>query len=311
MPSISQAVSHLPELQHLFQRPSFTANTNQFQARSQTLTNTNLSVVTAEGDRVSLSAGSEVKTSIGTYTFQGFVDGQAASLQTQQFSTSTQKNFHLLVEGDLNEQEQADIQEFLQSAQKILQELTTGNIQDATTTVASLGKLDTLSQAALFVRQSTSVSVATQSTRLAVQEDPGRTESSKGRSSFKSEPTSSLEQILQKLREAQEQSQLDPETLVSRLPKLATTLLQSLKDESDSTDSSPSILKQIQKVFLDSLLESTDNFQVEQDIDSPLTNQANSTNPAFSIREQEKLNSRLLQPKIIADQTNPPGIQPT
>ena len=272
MSSISQAVNHFPNFQQLSQPSPFTTSTNQLQFRSQSQTSTSFSFVTAEGDRVSLSSGSKENTSLDTYTFQGFADGRAASFQSQQLSTSLEKNFNLLIEGDLNEQEQADIQEFLNSAKTILQELGEGNTEAATQAAVSLGNLESLSQAALFVRQSTSVSVTSQTTRVAVQEDPESHEVPRERSNSGPGRAGTLDRLLEKIRNAQEKFQLDPEKLLERLPKLAARLVDSLNRGSEFQDSGPSIFLQIQKEFLESILQSNKDLKALQDSKNPLAN---------------------------------------
>ena len=100
MSAISNAVSHFPDFQNLFKVPtSFTTQTNQLQARTHTSTSTNFNLVTAEGDRISLSTGTQVNTSFQSYTAQGLLEGQAVNFQSQQFSSSIQSDFQLLVEG--------------------------------------------------------------------------------------------------------------------------------------------------------------------------------------------------------------------
>ena len=85
MSSISNILSQFPDFRNLSSGTPLSVKTQQFQAQAQTSTNTNLNFVTAEGDRVSLSTGSAVTASFGTYTFQGVAEGQAVTLQSQQF----------------------------------------------------------------------------------------------------------------------------------------------------------------------------------------------------------------------------------
>ncbi len=309
MSSISQAVNHFPNFQQLSQPASFTTSTNQLQFRSQTQASTNFSFVTAEGDRVTLSSGSKENTSLDTYTFQGFADGQAVSFQGQHFSSSIEEHFNLLVEGDLNEQEQADIQEFLTSAKTILQELREGNTEEATQAVASLGNLETLSQAALFVRHSTSVSVATQSTRVAVQDVPESDKGSTRRSHSEPAQGGTLARLLERIRNAQEQFHLDPEKLLERLPKLATRLVDSLKRDADeSQDSPPSILQQIQKEFLESILQSTRDSKDLQEPSNPLANNPSQTRENEIKDNESKPRTATTQPESTSSNPETPRI---
>ncbi|WP_447969046.1 hypothetical protein [Nitrospira sp. M1] len=286
MSSLAQVGSSFPNIQQNSTPPSFTATSNQLHARSRSLNTTNFTFVTAEGDRVSLSSASEVNTSFGTYTFQGLSNDQKVSIQGQQFSTSIQQHFNLLVEGDLNEQEQADIQAFLTSAQNILQELEQGRTEKATNAAVSLAKLETLSHAALFVRQSTSVSLATQSTRVAIPGGAGLHERARAGDQANLEEINALEYILGKLQKAQELFQLDPEQLGNRFPTFVTTLLKSLENDSDPTDSPPTLLEQFQKKILEALLEPPEHLKDQTQTIEPPTDQSNLINPTSLLNNE-------------------------
>ncbi|GJL53467.1 MAG: hypothetical protein NPIRA02_05990 [Nitrospirales bacterium] len=283
MSSLAQVGNPLPDILQHSTLPSFTATSNQFHARSQSLSSANFTFVTSEGDRVSLSSASEVNTSFGTYTFQGLSNDRSVSVQGQHVSTSSQKHFNLLVEGDLNEQEHADIQAFLQSAHTILQALQHDNTEEATHAVASLAKLETLSHAALFVRQSTTASLATQSTRVAIPGKIGSHEHEGVREQANLQRINSLEHIVGRLQKVRENVQISPEQLRNQFPTIVTTLLTSLADNPEPTNSPPTLVEQLQKQFLESLLEAVEHDVLSQ-TPSPLTEQSNVKNqgPLFN-----------------------------
>ena len=189
--------------------------------------------------------------------------------------------FNYWSKGDLNEQERADIQEFLKSAKTIFEELANGNSEEATKAAATLINLDTLSQAALFVRQSTTVSVATQSTSLAALDGTGLVNGIGQPSPSRPEGSNALDQILNRLRETQDRFRIDQEQLLTRLPRLATTLLQTLKEDSEAQDSDEplSILEQIRKEFIDSLLASTQSPKPDQNAEPSLEDSTHSATP--------------------------------
>jgi len=275
MSSITNILSQFPDFQQLSSNTSFAAKTQQFQAQAQTSTSTNVNFITAEGDRVSLSAGSEVNASFGTYTFQGLAKGQAVNLQSQEFSTSIRSDFNLLVEGDLNEQEQADIQAFLQSAQDLLKELGTGNVEKAAEAALSLGDLDSLSSAALFFRQETTVSLEARTTQLAVQESPPSNDS-RGRGINPGPGQSNrIDKLLEKIRQAQEQFQIDPDKLSQRLPTFLTKLVDTLEKSFSKDESPQSLFEQIRKEFFSSLLQATQNLTSEPETPEELAEKAN------------------------------------
>ena len=275
MSSISNILSQFPDFQQLSSNTPFAVKTQQFQAQAQTSTSTNLNLVTAEGDRVTLSAGSEIKASFGTYTFQGLVDGQAVDFRDEQLSSSVRSDFNLLVEGDLNEQEQADIQAFLQSAQDLLKELGRGNVDKAAEAALSLGDLDSLSSAALFFRQETTVSLEVRSTQLAIQESPPSNDS-RGRGINPGPGQSNrIDKLFEKIRQAQEQFQIDPDKLSQRLPTFLTKLVDTLEKSFSKEESPQSLFEQIRKEFFSSLLQATQNPPPEQETPKELAEKAN------------------------------------
>lgn len=263
MSSISNILSQLPDFQHLTSNTPFALQTQQFQARAQTSTTSNFSFTTAEGDRVSLSTGSESKISFESYNFQGLAEGQAVGFRSQQLSTSTRSDFNLLIEGDLNEQELADIQAFLQSAKDILQEVAAGNVENATEGALSLGDLDSLSSAAVFFRQETTVSLEARLTLLAVQENEGSPEPR--RRGFDAAQGHKIEHIFEKIRKGQEQFQIEPDKLAKRFPRLLTKLVETLGKSSYKEDSPQSLFEQVRKELLPSLLQATQNLGTEEE----------------------------------------------
>ena len=275
MTSISNLPSQFPDFHQLFSNTPFAVKTQQFQAQAQTSTRSNFSFLTAEGDRVSLSAGSEINASFGTYTFQRLAEGQAVNLRSQELSTSVRSDFNLLIEGDLNEQEQTDIQAFLQSAKSILQEITAGNVENAAEAALSLGDLDSLSSAALFFRQETAVSLEARSTQLAVQGNETSNESRRRGFNVGPEEGHTIENIFDKIRKAQEKFQIEPDTLSKRLPTLLTKLVETLGKPLSKEESPQSLFKQIRKELFPSLLQATQNLTTEEVTSEELAEEVN------------------------------------
>jgi len=275
MSSISNILSQFPDFQQLSSNTPFAVKTQQFQAQAQASITSNFSFTTAEGDRVSLSAGSEIKASFGTYTFQGLAEEQAANLRSQESSTSVRSDFNLLIEGDLNEQEQADVQAFLQSAKSILQEITAGNVENAAEAALSLGDLDSLSSAALFFRQVTTVSLEARSTQLTGQGNETANESRQR--GFNAGPGEghTIENIFDKIKKAQENFQIEPEKLSKRLPTLLTKLVETLGKPFSKEESPQSLFDQIRKELFPSLLQATQNLKSEQERPEEVAEESN------------------------------------
>ncbi len=263
MSTISNILSQFPDFQPLLSNTPVGFKTQQFQARAETSTSSQLSFLTTEGDRVSISAGSKSRFSFDSYTAQGFTEGQAVDIRNQQSSSSLRSDFSVLVEGDLNEQELADIEAFIQTADNLFNNLRSGNVDEAAETALSLGDLESLSTAALFFRQETTVTVAARSTVLAAQGN-GTSQPSQGRG-FAAGQGPSIENFLERIRKTQEQFQIDPNSLATRLPTLLSTLVDSLDTPNSQEETPESLFDQIRNEFLQSLLQATRKLATEEE----------------------------------------------
>ena len=264
MSSISNILSQFPDFQHVSSNTPFAVRTQQFQAQAHTSTTSNFSFTTAEGDRVSLSTGSESQFSFESYNFLGLAEGQAVDVRSQQLSTSAQSHFNLLIEGDLNEQELADIQAFLHSSKSLLQELAAGNDEHAAETALSLSELDSLSSASLFFQQTTSVSLAFRSTQLVGQGDAQANDSQRRGPQDERGPGLTIGHFLDKIRKAQDQFHIDPEKLGKRIPRLLSKLIETLENPVSEKDSPQSLFEQIRQELLPSLLQSLQKLTPEE-----------------------------------------------
>ena len=277
MSSISNILNQFPDFQHLSSLTPFGLKTQQFQAQAQTSTTSNFSFTTSEGDRVSLSRGSESQFSFESYNFQGLTEGQTIDFRSQQLSTSTRSDFSLLIEGDLNEQELADIQSFIQSSKNILQDVVAGNGENATEETLSLRELDSLSSASLFFQQTTSVSLAFRSTELAVQgNEQANNSGGKGPHNGRRHGQR-IENILDKIHKAQDQFQIDPEKLGKRIPGLLSKLVETLSKSFSKDESSDSPFEEIRQELLPSLLQSLQKLTSEEETPEELAEGTNTS----------------------------------
>ena len=275
MASISKIVNQFPNFHNLSTTTPFAVKTQQFQAESRTSTALNLSFFTAEGDRVSLSTRSETNASFSTYNVQGLAEGQAVDFRSQVLSRSIRSDFNLLVEGDLNEQERADIASFLQTAQNLLQELGSGNVEQAADTALSLGDLDSLSSAALLFRQETTVSLEARLTQLASQENSPSNESGGVGVTAGTGQAGLLEKLFTQIRQAQETFQIEPDVLSKRLPTFLTKLIDTLGKPFSQENTALSLFEEIRKEFLQSLLRTANNLRTEEEAPGELAEEAN------------------------------------
>jgi len=298
MSSISNIPNQFPNFQNLIFNTPFAVRTQQFQAQAQTSTTSNFTFTTAEGDRVSLSTGSASQFSFESYNFLGLAEGQAVNVRSQQLSTSEQSHFNLLIEGDLNEQELADIQAFLHSSKSLLQELAAGNDEHAAETALSLSELDSLSSASLFFQQTTSVSLAFRSTDLAVQEnDP--THDSQGRGPQEEQGHGqTIENFLDKIQKAQDQFHIDPEKLGKRIPRLLSKLVETLGNPVSEEGSRPSLFDQIRQALLPSLQQSLQEVTSAEETPEDLTEETHAPGPENSAFPPTEKNGGVLANRL-------------
>ena len=98
-------------------------------------------IVTAEGDKVTLSASRSAELSFSTYDSAGKTRG-SKGLSEAKFSAS--REFSLAIEGDLNKEELKDIRRAIKTVMKSAGDVLKGDTEHAAERVSKLGKLDTL-----------------------------------------------------------------------------------------------------------------------------------------------------------------------
>jgi hypothetical protein len=294
MASISNISNQLPNFQSLSSATPFAVKTQQVQAKAQTSNALDLSFLTAEGDRVSLSTRSETNASFSTYNLQGFAEGQAVDFRGQESRSSIRSDFSLLVEGDLNEQELADIASFLQTSQNILQDFLSGNVEQAAETALSLGDLDALSSASLFFRQETTVSLESRLTQFAGQGRSPANELGEAGIPAESGQAGLLDELFAQIRQAQENFQIEPDALSQRIPTFLTQLIDTLGKPFSQDNTALSSFDEIRKEFLQSLLETAKNLTTEDESPQELTAEATDQNLGSPVPPSTEENGEVL-----------------
>ena len=130
--------------------------------------NADITVVTAEGDRVTLSSNSQLSTDYITY--DGLVRGYGGTtrLQWEGLSLSSVSEFSISVEGDLSAEELKDLQKALITIEKIARDFLAGDMDHAMATAlkpenwGSLSSLEaTLSfEEVVFMEQALAANIA-------------------------------------------------------------------------------------------------------------------------------------------------------
>jgi hypothetical protein len=93
--------------------------------------NTDITIITAEGDRVTHSSASERVADYQTYTGLARGKGAMARVQEKSYSMEVNQDLSITIEGNLSEEELNDIQEAIKILDKIMHEALTGNMDHA------------------------------------------------------------------------------------------------------------------------------------------------------------------------------------
>jgi len=110
---------------------------------------TGITIQTREGDVVTLSAGSSAAFASSEYNSQGIIRAENGTSRTsyhqRTISLHTSESFSFGVQGDLNEQELADIDAIVQGIDGIIGQMATGNMDGAFSLAKEMGGFDSIS----------------------------------------------------------------------------------------------------------------------------------------------------------------------
>ena len=139
--------------------PSFpqSADSNNFlQLRSQTTTSAltrlstdartsaDITIRTAEGDKVTLSTSTASQAAYFTYDAQGRLPGQHIDIHAEALRVASSSRTSIIVEGDLNDAELADIQRLMDNLQGMVHNFLAGDIDATVLQALDTGDLDAL-----------------------------------------------------------------------------------------------------------------------------------------------------------------------
>ena len=100
---------------------------------------TDLTLVTGDGDRVTLSSSTDRQASFEVYNSSGAINGTSTSAHMESFSLSSGRSMSISVEGELSEQEMADIALVASSVDKMATKFFSGDVDEALASVLDAG----------------------------------------------------------------------------------------------------------------------------------------------------------------------------
>jgi hypothetical protein len=152
-----------------------------------------LSVTTAEGDRITLSAGLESDFRAVNYKSHVEGDGKTVDVEAKYAEFSLKQEFGVTVEGDLNEQEVKDLEKLFRKVANIFKQYLNGHDDEALAKTAKLaerfGKLSSLSGLDLNVDVERSVTVLVEQVASVVTGQPALPTGQQPQASSTTSPT--------------------------------------------------------------------------------------------------------------------------
>jgi hypothetical protein len=166
MSSLPEINSRVPQHQAGFSQPGFSGRSSRTEVNAYESMDAGLTIKTREGDVVTLSTSRFSELNAREYNSQGTLvsDGRqvSASRHEREIQLATGEAFSFSVQGDLNEQELADIENIVSGIDSIIAEMAEGDMEDAFAKAMSMGSYDSVAMYEADITMKTSYSVYTE-----------------------------------------------------------------------------------------------------------------------------------------------------
>ncbi len=137
--------------------------------QSSTKASSDITILTKEGDRITLSFDAIREMSSETTSLRArreSSDGSSIAIDAyrQESSLSSETRVQMTIEGDLNEQERAEVRQAIESIEDMMADFVAGETEDALAHAAEIGTLDSLAstEATFSITQSVQIDISSQ-----------------------------------------------------------------------------------------------------------------------------------------------------
>jgi hypothetical protein len=134
-------------------------STDLTRLNASTETHTDLSVTTAGGDRVTLSAESLLRASYADLNYQSTDQQYRLDLHGTDSQIQFGNSIELSIQGELDQQEQADLQQLVDKLQKVVKQFLRGDSEGALSNALQIDDLGTVAAFELNVQQVQQVAI--------------------------------------------------------------------------------------------------------------------------------------------------------
>jgi hypothetical protein len=213
---------HASGLQSFLQPKGHTATSALTRVNAETRAQADISIMTAEGDKVTLSANSVLQAAYASYDARGRMHGQQREVHADAWQLAATHNTAIRVEGDLNDEELADIQHLLENLGTMVTDFLAGDLDEAVMPGLNLGELGTLVGFDASFEYIQQTRVEQQYTAQGSLRDTPASAKTPAESTLIS--PKSIARLLDRMLRAVEDSSVEPKTLLAELPKFTDTL---------------------------------------------------------------------------------------
>ena len=179
-------------------------------------TNADISLITADGDKVTISASSTLLATHTTYDFLGRIEGQALAAHAEKLQISSTSEFAITVEGELDQEELADINKLLDAIKTTVAGVFSGKSDKLQQSLAGFGDLDSIASFEATLSYSR-VASAERATRIASSGDAANDDATDTAPTNSLSGPRSARPFLNKL--AQFARHMEDENSLDKLPK--------------------------------------------------------------------------------------------
>lgn len=159
MVSFSPDFSNLTKFGNLFSNAGGRSTQSFSKVDVHTQTQTGLSIVTAEGDKVTLSTNAAFQGAGVKYNARGVAEGQALTLRSNSLEGAFLSEKQITIEGDLNEQEIQDIKKIVNQVNGLREDVATGDLNTILANGQQIKASGSIASVDLKIKHSESVSV--------------------------------------------------------------------------------------------------------------------------------------------------------
>ncbi len=223
---------------------------------------TDVIIVTAEGDKVTLSANSLKQADYTSYNHLGILKGQKTEIHGEELIENSSDKMFIEVEGELSAQEFADIKKIMEKMEKIGDELFSGNLDAAVTDALSLGGLGSLSSLQANLQYNYSTSMEYQKSINMTEVSSSELDGLKNKGG--SEKLHKIRKLLDKIFRSVDDVKVKPHKMSKQLPKYIDRLFDKLSEKHHFDHSKDELAKNIKSELMSRIEDKIDNHKVKE-----------------------------------------------